>query len=390
MMGGIFGVNMIGSKSRGEFPMAPESGSVRDPCEVCGKVVSWSTDDFSGEVSCSVCGYVVKEDIMQAPPVQSWEEEVTGWRGKKGKTELIPKEIIRSPQLRKTYSAGSTPGTRSTQTTKVKEIKDELHRMCRKHPDDLKYAKDLVDRVKRAQSKFELNRNDKRHSLIGVGKRPAQVNTFCVAAAILIRSKRDRAQTSREFGVGELLETVKKDYDDGDGLLLIGGTSYKATSSDHPGLGKSIVGRISQFSSSIDKILPRSYGRPRAADIDAAIKMKQMERVDELRRRCSEYYRLSISRGATSTGEFDSFHSWCQSASEHVDMEYSKCAVTRTKKVFCVVIAAEFTDFEAREVMRQKRITGEITKEVSKNALALVHSFRSIKGDKGEGGMSRS
>ncbi len=354
---------MIDSNRGAWDPM--ETGTEgRGPCKMCSGS-DWNVNESRGEVNCNLCGYVQEENMLIQHPKKI--EEAPGSRKKKG--EVIPG--IRGSWSRRVYSAGNTPGRGSGPTKKVREIHLELERMC--FGDDLEHAKDLVNRVKRAQDRKLLTSNQsQKWAIIKPGRTPAEVHAFCIAGAIVIRIRRDRGDD--EFSVGDLLKLVEGEYCNPEGEFVIGGEGYKPRMKyKGRGIGKPLVSIINEHRKRIDRLvppvnsiqrIPQNAGRSREVQVQTNL------------RSFNNYLRRAEARGASMREESSDFHNWCMQEQVLVHNQFSRCT-DGTKKVLSAILASEFLDWSVFRLMQSEGLTATLSPKLKESAEILISAWKS-------------
>jgi hypothetical protein len=293
-------------------------------------------------------------------------EEAPGSRKKK--REVIPG--IRGSWSRRVYSAGNTPGRGSGPTKKVREIHLELERMC--FGDDLEHAKDLVNRVKRAQDRELLTSNQsKKWAIIKPGRKPAEVHAFCIAGGIVIRMRRDRGE---EFSAPDLLALVEGEYCNPEGEFVIGGEGYKPRMKyKGRGIGKPLVSIINEHRKRIDHLvppvnsiqrIPQNAGRSREVQVQTNL------------RSFNNYLRRAEARGASMREEASDFHNWCMQEQVLFHNQFSRCG-DGTKKVLSALLASEFMDWSVAQLMQSEGLTSTLSSKLKESAEILISGWKS-------------
>ena len=389
------GVNIIDRGAGGGFPMSQRAGMYDDECDECGSK-NFYPDPATGAQTCVDCG---KQEVGAQfdTSLKNWDTEESGGGSRKGKrAERIGS--VRDRNLSRTRPAGDAL---KCDSQKVRDIKEELDRIVNEE-DARRITKRNVDILNTKQNEFLTAGGSRRHLLIGVGMRPAIVNTFCVASAIVIRHERDKAGDGRAFGATELLERVKGEYCDDDGLYVftVPGETYRLDPSrSHPGMGKTLMAMISEYCVNLDKIWPPEHKRMKrmlGRSVGAEAKGKMIEMMkEEQRKRVRRFLGdvgSTISKGAISgyvrIGGFNSFKEWCNDDFERTDVFLQKNAKKRTQKIFSYLVAAEFLECETpAEIVRMMGVSGGINNPTKENMKQMMAAWR---GNPTEGDISES
>lgn len=377
------GVKIIDRGAREIFPMSQRAGMFDDECDECG-ASSWTEDPSTGARTCELCGGQTDGPNFDTS-APNWTAEEPGTRSSRSKRS----EWIGGISNRRLAKARPAGDALRYDSQKIMEVKEEIRRMVVEE-NARNICRSYADALQNGQKEYLSSGGKREHLLIGVGMRPAGINTFCVAAAIVIRYERDKAGSARAFDGTELLERVSGEYcEDGKFVFREPGETYRLDPTrSHTGMGKTLLAMITEYCVNLDRIWPPSHlemkrnlmgargdeAKARRAEL---MRMEQRNRIrDHLGLVQNAITRCSVRGGYEQVGNFHGFQDWCTDNLQVVDGYLQKNAKPRTKKIFAFLVAANFLDCDSgTSVVRMMGVSGSINNPTKENMKQMIAAW---------------